>query len=152
MTRAETSRILIARLAASSLRTCATRGSKALASDENGNAAGESTVEVSQHRPGGNRSDAVARLKSVRGHLDAVIRMLENDTYCIDVLYQMRAVEGGLMKARRSILEGHLRTCVSDAYAEGRVDDVIEELLSAFFNDRTPSKARTRGHEHHHDH
>lgn len=88
---------------------------------------------------GREHSDALQRLKSARGHLDAVIGMLEDDRYCIDVLHQLRAVEGGLVRSRRSILERHLRTCVVDAYAEGRVDDVVDELLAAFFTDRAPA-------------
>lgn len=73
--------------------------------------------------------------------------MLEDDRYCIDVLHQLRAVEGGLVRARRAILEGHLRTCVADAYAEGRMDDVVDELLAAFFTDRAPAPRANSAHQ-----
>jgi DNA-binding FrmR family transcriptional regulator len=66
----------------------------------------------------------------VRGHLDAVIRMAEEGRYCVDVLHQIGAVQGGLERARRAVLEDHLRSCVKDAYADGRVDDMVEELVS----------------------
>lgn len=73
------------------------------------------------------------RLRSARGHLDGVIRMVEEDRYCIDVLHQIAAVQGGLDRVRRDILEAHLRGCVPEAVAEGRVDDVVDELLAATF-------------------
>lgn len=73
------------------------------------------------------------RLHSARGHLDGVVRMVEEDRYCIDVLHQISAVQGALDRVRRDILEAHLRGCVPEAVAEGRVDDVVQELLAATF-------------------
>ena len=73
------------------------------------------------------------RLRSARGHLDGVIRMVEEDRYCIDVLHQLSAVQGALDRVRRDILEAHLRGCVPEAVVEGRVDDVVDELLAATF-------------------
>jgi DNA-binding FrmR family transcriptional regulator len=71
--------------------------------------------------------------------------MLEENRYCIDVLHQIAAVEGALERSRRAILEEHLRTCVAAAYADGRVDDVLEELLVAFFGGRAPGPGRPAG-------
>jgi DNA-binding FrmR family transcriptional regulator len=71
--------------------------------------------------------------------------MLEENRYCIDVLHQIGAVEGALERSRRAILEEHLRTCVVAAYADGRVDDVVEELLVAFFGGRAPALGRPTG-------
>jgi len=73
------------------------------------------------------------RLRSARGHLDGVIRMVDEDRYCIDVLHQLSAVQGALDRVRRDILEAHLRGCVPEAVAEDRVDDVVDELLAATF-------------------
>lgn len=73
------------------------------------------------------------RLRSAAGHLASVIRMVEDDRYCIDVLHQLSAVHGALERVRRQILEAHLRGCIPEAVAEGRVDDVVDELLAAAF-------------------
>lgn len=59
--------------------------------------------------------------------------MVEDDRYCIDVLHQLSAVQGALDRVRRDVLEAHLRGCVPEAVAEGRVDDVVDELLAATF-------------------
>jgi DNA-binding FrmR family transcriptional regulator len=77
----------------------------------------------------------VQRLRSARGHLDAVTHMAEEGRYCVDVLHQLGAVQGALEHARRAVLEDHLRTCVKDAYAEGRVEDMVSELLSVLSDD-----------------
>jgi CsoR family transcriptional regulator, copper-sensing transcriptional repressor len=73
------------------------------------------------------------RLRSAAGHLSSVTRMVEEDRYCIDVLHQLSAVQGALEQVRRQILEAHLRGCIPEAVAEGRVDDVVDELLAAAF-------------------
>lgn len=56
--------------------------------------------------------------------------MVAEDRYCIDVLHQLSAVQGALDRVRRDILEEHLRGCVPEAVSEGRVDDVVQELMA----------------------
>lgn len=83
------------------------------------------------------------RLRSARGHLDAVIRMVDEDRYCIDILHQLSAVQGALDRVRRDVLEAHLRGCVSESISEGRVaDDVVDELLAATFGAEPGSSPR----------
>jgi DNA-binding FrmR family transcriptional regulator len=59
--------------------------------------------------------------------------MVEDDRYCIDVLHQLSAVQGALERVRREVLEAHLRGCVPEAVAEGRIEDIVDELMSAAF-------------------
>ncbi|MEW6578427.1 MAG: metal-sensitive transcriptional regulator [Chloroflexota bacterium] len=75
------------------------------------------------------RSEAIHRLKSVAGHVNGIIRMLEEDRYCIDVIKQIQATQTALARVSESILESHLRTCVTTAI---QGDDVTERerLLS----------------------
>ncbi|MGH9184033.1 MAG: metal-sensitive transcriptional regulator [Acidimicrobiales bacterium] len=84
------------------------------------------------------RANLLRRLRTARGHLDGVIRMVEDDTYCIDVMKQLSAVEGALQGASRLVLGNHLRTCVADAMQEGRVEAVVDELMEALRFDRGP--------------
>jgi DNA-binding FrmR family transcriptional regulator len=79
------------------------------------------------------------RLRSARGHLDGVIRMVDDDRYCIDVLHQLSAVQGALERVRREVLEAHLRGCVPEAVAEGRIEDIVDELLTATFGSAPPN-------------
>jgi len=56
--------------------------------------------------------NTIRRLKTVEGHLRGVIRMLEEDAYCIDVIRQIQAIEAALNKVSAKILEDHLNSCV----------------------------------------
>jgi CsoR family transcriptional regulator, copper-sensing transcriptional repressor len=87
------------------------------------------------------RRAARQRLLTARGHLDAVLRMLADDRYCIDILHQLAAVEGAIMRARRDIVDGHLRGCVADAAGAGEIGigEVAEEVLAAVFGAGPPA-------------
>lgn len=69
------------------------------------------------------------RLKIVRGHLDTVINMVENDAYCIDVIHQSLAVQSALKKTDHVILKHHMQTCVADAIGKGKTEEVVEEVM-----------------------
>lgn len=73
------------------------------------------------------------RLRTARGHLDSVARMVDEDRYCIDVIHQLSAVQGALDGIKRDIIEAHLQSCVPEAAAEGRMDDIVQELMAAVF-------------------
>ena len=77
------------------------------------------------------------RLKTARGHLDAVIRMTEEDAYCPELMKQLSAVQGSLERASRIVLRNHLETCVAAAMVAGRTDEIVEELMDALRFDRT---------------
>lgn len=74
---------------------------------------------------------ALNRLKTARGHLDGIIRMLESDAYCVDVMKQISAVQSSLERANRVMLHNHLETCFSSAVLGGRGQPAIEELIDA---------------------
>ncbi|MCW2661068.1 MAG: transcriptional regulator [Mycobacterium sp.] len=74
---------------------------------------------------------ALNRLKTVRGHLDGIIRMLESDAYCVDVMKQISAVQSSLERANRVMLHNHLETCFSAAVIDGRGQAAIDELIDA---------------------
>ncbi len=76
------------------------------------------------------------RLKTSRGHLDGIIRMVEEDAYCPDLMKQLSAVQGSLERASRIVLRNHLETCVAAAMAAGRTDEIVDELMEALRYDR----------------
>lgn len=79
-----------------------------------------------------NKDATLHRLKIARGHLDKVIRMVEADEYCIDVLNQSKAVQQALAKADIALLENHLNTCVVDHIKEGKSKMAIDEVIKIF--------------------
>jgi CsoR family transcriptional regulator, copper-sensing transcriptional repressor len=59
--------------------------------------------------------ETLKRLRIISGHLGGVIRMVEEDAYCIDVIRQVQAVQAALNKVSAAILEEHLNSCVTTA-------------------------------------
>jgi DNA-binding FrmR family transcriptional regulator len=67
--------------------------------------------------------DAVlARLRRVEGQIRGLQRMVEQDTYCIDILTQVSAATRALQAVALTLLEDHIGHCVSDAIASGGPD------------------------------
>ena len=79
--------------------------------------------------------DTLNRLKTIEGHLKGIVRMVEEEAYCIDVIRQIQAVEGALNKVTTQILENHLNTCVITAVQGEDVSErerVLKEVLDVF--------------------
>lgn len=84
------------------------------------------------YRPKDTEERITHRLKIARGHLDKVIKMMEEDAYCIDVMHQIQAIESGLKGTGNLLLENHLKCCVSDAIKKGKADESITEIMQVF--------------------
>ncbi|WP_129674006.1 metal-sensitive transcriptional regulator [Candidatus Chloroploca sp. Khr17] len=81
------------------------------------------------------KADLLKRLKTIEGHVRGVQRMVEADTYCINLLNQTRAIRQALTSLDQRILDEHLRTCVTTAIQSERLDErerVVRELLDVF--------------------
>ena len=77
------------------------------------------------------KRDALLRLKTARGHMDAVLDMVDRELYCPDLMKQVAALQGSLEKVNRVLLQNHLETCVTEAIRSGSGDAKIPELLEA---------------------
>ena len=81
-------------------------------------------------------NDSVTRLiKTARGQMDGVLRMIEKDTYCMDVLNQLLAAQAVLRRAEQEIILAHLQCCVSEAFSSGNEEmreEKIGELTALF--------------------
>ncbi len=64
-------------------------------------------------------------LRTARGQLDGVFKMIEDDRYCLDVATQLQAVEALMHKARLEVLRAHMLGCVQEAFDAG--DDKARE-------------------------
>ena len=68
-------------------------------------------------------------LKTARGQIDGIIRMLEEDRYCVDVSKQILAVSALLKKANLKIIERHIKHCVKEAFEKGEGDQKVDEIM-----------------------
>jgi CsoR family transcriptional regulator, copper-sensing transcriptional repressor len=82
------------------------------------------------------RQRVANRLKTARGHLDGVLRMVADDAYCPDVMKQLAAVQGLLEGTSRLVFRNHLETCVATAMREGRTEEIVDELMETLKYDK----------------
>jgi DNA-binding FrmR family transcriptional regulator len=80
------------------------------------------------------KKQLLARLRRLEGQVRGLQRMVEQDTYCIDVLTQVAAASKALQGVGVQLLEEHLRHCVAGAAASGdgaRTDELVHEATKA---------------------
>lgn len=78
------------------------------------------------------KKDALKRVSIVQGHLEKVKKMLEEDSYCPDVIHQSRAVQAALKKVDEIILHGHLHTCVLKDIHGDDSEKMVGEIVELF--------------------
>ena len=79
------------------------------------------------------KSAYLARLRRIEGQVRGLQRMVDEDTYCIDILTQVSAVNKALQSVAIGLVEDHLGHCVRDAVAAGgtSADDKVAEASAA---------------------
>ncbi|PHV69960.1 transcriptional regulator [Sporanaerobium hydrogeniformans] len=75
------------------------------------------------------KKKALQALKTARGQIDGIVKMIEGERYCIDVSNQIIAVQSLLKKANILILEQHLTHCVKAACLEDKGEEKIAEIM-----------------------
>ncbi len=81
------------------------------------------------------KHDLRNRALSIQGHMGAVVRMIDADTYCVDIIKQTQAIQKALDKLNGLLLERHLGSCVTTAIRGNKPKErerVIKELLDVF--------------------
>jgi DNA-binding FrmR family transcriptional regulator len=80
-----------------------------------------------------NKDAVLTRLRKIEGQVRGLQRMVDNETYCIDVLTQVSAATRALESVALTLLEDHLSHCVADAIAEGggAADAKVKEASDA---------------------
>jgi len=79
-----------------------------------------------------NKSKIIRRLKLIEGQMRGLQKMIENDTYCIDVITQTSAVKQGLSNVEDLLLENHLGGCILNQVKAGQSDKAKKEILKVY--------------------
>ena len=74
----------------------------------------------------------VRRLKTIEGQVRGLEKMIENDTYCIDVITQASAIRQALSAVEDAMLENHLATHVVEQMKGGKQKQAIREILAVY--------------------
>ncbi len=68
-------------------------------------------------------------LKTARGQIDGIIKMVEDDRYCIDISQQLMATAAILNTTNKEVLSAHLKCCVNNAETVQKREEKIDELV-----------------------
>lgn len=75
------------------------------------------------------KKQAIQALKTARGQIDGIIKMIEDGRYCIDISNQIFASSAMLKRANLLILKQHLNHCVLEAAEQGQGGEKIDEII-----------------------
>lgn len=78
----------------------------------------------------GDKKQIERLLKTARGQIDGILKMVEEDRYCIEISHQIMASQAILKRANKEILASHMTHCVHDAIKQQQADQKIDEMLS----------------------
>ena len=75
------------------------------------------------------KAETLVNFKKARSHIEKIIKMIETDEYCIDIMQQNLAVIGLLKSAHQMLMEGHLNSCFKNAMKSGKEKKQQEMIL-----------------------
>jgi len=77
------------------------------------------------------KKDLEGRLRRIEGQVRGLQRMIDEDTYCIDILTQLNSAVAALRSVGMGLLDAHVRHCVRESIEQGEGDEKVEELMAA---------------------
>ena len=75
------------------------------------------------------KAEVSRKIKIARGQLDGILRMIEEDRYCVDISNQLLATQALLKRVNQEILRAHIRGCVRDGLHTDEPNPKLEEAL-----------------------
>jgi len=75
------------------------------------------------------KKKALQALKTSKGQIEAIIKMIEEGRYCVDVSNQIMAAQSLLKKANLLILKQHMSHCVKEAFLSGNGNEKVDEII-----------------------
>lgn len=79
------------------------------------------------------KKDSLGRLKKIEGQIRGIMRMVDDEKYCIDIINQITAAEKALDVVAKNIMRRHIESCVSSAIKRGQGQDMIDEMINTVF-------------------
>ena len=79
------------------------------------------------------KEDSMTRLKKIEGQIRGIMKMVNQEKYCIDIINQITAAEKALDGVAKNIMKRHIESCVTEAIIQGEGQTKIEELIETVF-------------------
>jgi DNA-binding FrmR family transcriptional regulator len=76
-------------------------------------------------------SSEITKLKRIEGQVRGIIKMVEEERYCMDIINQLKAVRSALASVEKNIIDKHLNHCVLSAIKSGNqaeTQEVMDEI------------------------
>lgn len=73
-------------------------------------------------------SQMIRLLKTARGQIDGIIKMVEDDRYCLDISHQIMASQAILKRANKDIIAAHMKHCLMEA-SEEELEQKVDEMI-----------------------
>jgi len=79
------------------------------------------------------KKEAQTSLRRIEGQVRGIMKMVDGEQYCIDIINQIAAAEKALSGVARIVMKRHVESCVSSAIVEGKGQKMIDEMIDAIF-------------------
>jgi DNA-binding FrmR family transcriptional regulator len=79
------------------------------------------------------KENALTRLKKIEGQIRGIMKMVDQEKYCIDIINQITAAEKALDGVAKNIMKRHIESCVTEAIIQGEGETKIDELIETVF-------------------
>lgn len=83
------------------------------------------------HRSVETKKNLTNRLNRINGQVNGVKKMIEEDSYCNDILIQLSAIKNSVQSLSNELLDSHLRTCITTDLQKGNLD-AVDEVVNLF--------------------
>ena len=79
------------------------------------------------------KNNSLSRLKKIEGQIRGIMKMVDQEKYCIDIINQITAAEKALDGVAKNIMKRHIESCVTEAIIQGEGQTKINELIETVF-------------------
>ena len=79
------------------------------------------------------KNNSLTRLKKIEGQIRGIMKMVDQEKYCIDIINQITAAEKALDGVAKNIMKRHIESCVTEAIIQGEGQTKINELIETVF-------------------
>lgn len=76
------------------------------------------------------KESVVRKIKIARGQLDGILKMIDEDRYCVDISNQLSAAQALLKKVNQEVMRAHIECCVKDALETEKENPKLTEVLN----------------------
>ena len=76
------------------------------------------------------RDSVTRKIRIAKGQLEGILRMIDEDRYCIDIATQLMAASSLLRKTTQEVLEAHIMGCVRESLSSDDAETKVEEALA----------------------